>query len=278
MWDGCLGLSILLPNIAVPAWTREMQTAMASSSTHPQAGGPDHIADLPLKVRPANLASSTTELSLVPHEGRVSLGTWFGHAQPVKLVHEDTMEVQSLENGHDWQLVFDDEGFGAITDMRGLAAPIVLDTFLHRKLYEADDGTLVVIERHGEEHKLWSLSAKLAEFTRIRVQVRVGPTLSAEDMPAFLLKWPRQQARVMWDSLRFYGLMLLKSYTGQPSKWVWSSTKVEVVCPMPWAAVASKLATSCDLLCAPSALVSCGYTRRISEPSHPPSAPERALL
>lgn len=202
---------------------------MAIVAKRPDGDAPDQGAALPVHVPPVNLASGAAQLSILPHEGRVSLGRCASDPPQMQLVHKDTLEVRILAAGPDWQLVFDEDGYGAVTDMDGAADPIVLEQFLDRTLCEADDGTLAIIERKGGRTRVWSLSAKLAGFTRIRVRVLVGPTQSKEEMLAVLLAWPRQQSRVMWNSLRFYTLLCLKSYSSQPSKWVWSSSKVDVV-------------------------------------------------
>lgn len=165
-------------------------------------------------------------LKPVPHDNNVAIGVLPDGRQ--RLVHFRTMEGVDLPSG-EWMLVFDEDGFGCVTNAANdSAAPLLLESMLRRVLHVSSSGEEFIVERDRRtgKYSTWSATSKAQQHEEIIVRFRAGATMAQHTISVFFLSWPRcGGGRYFWSALGVYDMLGLASYKGVPSKWVYASWK-----------------------------------------------------
>ena len=139
-----------------------------------------------------------------------------------------TQERVKLPDGV-WDMFFGDNDLGAALVKFGgadgadadMGNPMVVDVeeFLRKTLFVCDRAERWVDLRGGCGR--YSLDHAMTKYYMADARIRVGVTSARGRLGAVVMTTPRGGAqRVFWNMTELYDLLQLKSYKGQPSKWI----------------------------------------------------------
>lgn len=165
--------------------------------------------------------SGAANLKLEPHSGRIfidSVGT-------EQVITDAVCLRQSIVPGHGpWDIVFDDEGFGALVSEHPGEEVRLLEHFLGRSLYTSDSGQLFMLTTDipsCKDAEFENLSQKMRSYTKGVVSLTTPDAELTFDV--FYLDWPRGGFHLQWSIGQAYDNLKMKSYKGQRSKWIFGS-------------------------------------------------------
>lgn len=174
---------------------------------------------------PPAAPSSASDVALAtPHAERVfldkdALGTW----RLCDLVTHEILELRPSE----WQLVFDDDGRGALVgggkcDGTDHEAQLVEDR-MKFEVFHSEVGEVYLGSTSERARDLLSLREFERKHMEADVTLRLGNTSAQSSVTAFVFKRARGAGgKVFWGVFDLYGILGLKCFKGQRSKWYFS--------------------------------------------------------
>lgn len=137
------------------------------------------------------------------------------------LTHTVCLRRQAVGGTRPWSLVFDDDGYAAMTNDDDDEDNIVLvEVFLARSLYRSTSGELFMQTQHDEAGgpHMESLTQTMRDFSKDTALVTIGSaSLSCE---VYNLTWPRGGFHLMWAAAECYDRLCMTPYKGERSRWV----------------------------------------------------------
>jgi hypothetical protein len=189
---------------------------METASEHPPEllhdTSDEESADTLIAKRPAPI--------VLPHAGYVHLdracnGVW-------QVSHMVTQETKNLPEG-DWSVVFDEDGYGCAIDIsKDDGTPIFFDELLHAQLCEDFAGRLVIVQGLGYRATAHFLLDRERRYCEGTTSVPYGISHAAS-LDFMFVEHKREGCRILWKLQDLYPLLGLHTYSGQSSKWVWTS-------------------------------------------------------
>ena len=132
-----------------------------------------------------------------------------------------THERFPLPRGDEWQLVFDEAGYGAVV-CDSEDPPKLLEDLLKLQLYVCSDGTWVVDDMSKPDRQTWSLTDHMRKYKSGQVSWRYQ--LSHDMKMLFCALFvPRGGCRFFFQAATLYKVLGMVSYKGNSSKWVYES-------------------------------------------------------
>ena len=158
------------------------------------------------------------EAELLKHEGHVHLDRC-AQSNSFTLTHSITYERVALPGGHEWSLIFDDEGFGAVAavDSEDLD-PLFLEDLLKFQAYKAEGGNYFLVSKGSAGKGFVDLSAFQQKYVEQELEIQFGTSKKAISLAA--LKWPRHPAaKLFWSTKSLYEALNLSQFNSRPWRW-----------------------------------------------------------
>lgn len=203
----------------------------AATTTVPlvrQDGGGDAAAACVREDDAGGSASSGREgvdLFLVPHRGRVFLDTLADDSQV--LTHTVSQERIRLPPARVWTMVFDDDGFAALS---GLAKSDpadetveLVESLLTFVVYDSQDG--MYIGSSKDRRHLVQLSVFENKYTESTMTVTFGTTARPHTFDCAIWKRQRNGAKVFISCKSLYEQLGMRVFERQPWRWAWCGSK-----------------------------------------------------
>ena len=156
--------------------------------------------------------------ALQPHQGHVALEHSLVHRK-WDLVHCVTFERAPLQYPlHEWQLVFDAEGFGMLYSEESAGAEISLDVddVLDRAYYTNEQGEQFAVSKHGQQY---NLSRAAAEHGNWHVFLPLGFTNQKAHALVGIFKMASLCCRVRWLLPSLFSCLGISNLYKQASQW-----------------------------------------------------------
>ena len=161
-------------------------------------------------------------VTLLPHEGRLVVELVRG--KPFVLDRQLCYRQPLPEGAQgDWELVFDPLGFGAAVSEADDAEPICMKDWLKKQLYADTDDDLWIADSTGDRVQRWCSTERLERHKPIRMAFCIDPVRADKRLDGYELSWPQDgKTRYLWSANHLYTVLGLTTYSGSPSKFVYS--------------------------------------------------------
>ena len=175
---------------------------------------------------PATGPAGDLQVSLMPQEGFVFVDI-VGDRQQVTCTRSLRRQWVPGTGATKYEIMFDDDGFGALTSCDDEAEVLLLENVLSRQVYQSPNTREKMVRelKPDGSYRWWSLLQKQQEVSENTVGIRNTTDLTAADetFKIFFLAWPRARCHFAWPLGTLYKKMQMTSYGRQASKWCYGS-------------------------------------------------------
>ena len=184
----------------------------ASSSSSPACG---HDASPPEKSAKATLAPQRNVVHVDEDESAAFM-----------LTHHETGERVTLEQGIDWTLAFDEDGYGFLYDSQaGDPQPIRVEERLKFNIYIVGCRRMMLWRPAlggGAGVTAWLEESK-TQYGETTLSFSVGATLCEVPLTMLVLKFPRKSSKLFVALKDLYTGMSLSQFNGRSWMWIFGS-------------------------------------------------------
>lgn len=137
------------------------------------------------------------------------------------VTHSITLEILKLEEtGSAWQLVFGDDGFGAlINEATDPARVELLEDRLKYQLWVDDGGMHYIISGIALAPTIVQLAAFREKWVEVQLSLCWGASRSNHTLTAVFFKWHRFGARLFVSMTSLYAELGLQQFNGRAWRW-----------------------------------------------------------
>ena len=211
--------------------------AGSASSSSWQPAPPAGAGDPPVApvVTPVELDPTKTDLwaditraglTLLPHQDHVKVYKSYADNR-LTLVHTLTLERVKLAPGIDWEVAYDDNGYGGVFDSRHVengGDPYLMEHLFKQHLCKfLGSSKIGIYDLSGRKPAVIDWATKLQAFTTFDVTCKVGAMAKDHCHRVLQMKVTRGGCIFFWYCNTVYSALQLKSHQGVPSKWTYAN-------------------------------------------------------